>query len=348
MRVDRRRPGERRGLRRASAAASRGGRRIERELERVRQVGRTRGRSASTAASPTNSSIELPRVVTSGAPHASASSAGRPKPSSNDGYATTSARRNNAGRSVMAEVAGAHDAVADAARRDCIGSPHRRPIHHRRRVRAAASGCARRDARERVDEPWECSCAARSCPRTRRMAARRPPGERGEVGSFVARRARIARGRHRGGSPPPRSARCEPAAHAASRSAVCSLTHTHTDACATAVGIIRRKKMTFARSCHSGCSRNVRSCTVTTVGHVRAQRERVVRSVPHVDPELARRVVALRAAPTPAAPASDRARLRAPHSAARSIASGSRHLAGRAARGRGRRSPPRPRANSTT
>ncbi len=47
------------------------------------------GELASTAASPTNSSMELPRVVTSGAPHASASSAGSPKPSSNDGYATT-------------------------------------------------------------------------------------------------------------------------------------------------------------------------------------------------------------------------------------------------------------------
>ncbi len=49
-----------------------------------------------SAASPTISSIAEPRVDTSGAPHASASSAGRPKPSSNEGYTTAVARRNNA------------------------------------------------------------------------------------------------------------------------------------------------------------------------------------------------------------------------------------------------------------
>ncbi len=30
--------------------------------------------------------------------------------------------------------------------------------------------------------------------------------------------------------------------------------------------IIRRKNATFVRSCHSGWSKNVRSCTVTTLG----------------------------------------------------------------------------------
>src|SRR5262249_51408107 len=49
--------------------------------------------ATSTAASPTNSSIDEPLVVTTGAPHASASSAGSPKPSSRAGCTNTAARR---------------------------------------------------------------------------------------------------------------------------------------------------------------------------------------------------------------------------------------------------------------
>ena len=42
------------------------------------------------------------------------------------------------------------------------------------------------------------------------------------------------------------------------------------------------------RSCHSGWSKNVRSCTVTTVGIGAAQRHRVVRAVPQVGIDPAR------------------------------------------------------------
>ena len=54
-----------------------------------------------------------------------------------------------------------------------------------------------------------------------------------------------------------------------------------------AARIMRRKNTTLLRSCHSGWSKNVRSCIVTTHGHRRAQRHRVVRAVPHVGPQRA-------------------------------------------------------------
>src|SRR5207244_501939 len=57
----------------------------------------TSSSGATAAALSTTSPSADPAVVTTGAPHARPSSAGRPKPSSNDGYATTSARRNRAG-----------------------------------------------------------------------------------------------------------------------------------------------------------------------------------------------------------------------------------------------------------
>ncbi len=50
------------------------------------------------------------------------------------------------------------------------------------------------------------------------------------------------------------------------RAAVNTLMHTTTSARAAAARIMRRKYATLDRSCHSGWSKNVRSCTVTTVG----------------------------------------------------------------------------------
>ena len=60
----------------------------------------------------------------------------------------------------------------------------------------------------------------------------------------------------------------------ARRARVCSLTATMAPARRVLARIIRWKNATFDRSCHSGCSKNVRSWTVTTVG-VRTRSGRV-------------------------------------------------------------------------
>ena len=56
-----------------------------------------------------------------------------------------------------------------------------------------------------------------------------------------------------------------------------------------AARIIGGRTRPSLRSCHSGWSKNVRSCTVTTAGTRQPQRHRVVRPVPHVDAERGRR-----------------------------------------------------------
>ncbi|MCZ7527389.1 MAG: hypothetical protein M5U14_14025 [Acidimicrobiia bacterium] len=56
------------------------------------------------------------------------------------------------------------------------------------------------------------------------------------------------------------------ASRVSSRVAVKWLTATSTAARSAAARIIRRKRSTFVRSCHSGWSKNVRSWIVTTAG----------------------------------------------------------------------------------
>ena len=80
----------------------------------------------------------------------------------------------------------------------------------------------------------------------------------------------------------------------------------------------RRKNATLLRSCHSGWSKNVRSCTVTTAGTVEPQRHRVVRAVPDVDAEP----LGQRAGPGPAPRPGARAGARGPRRGSRPWARG--------------------------
>ena len=90
-------------------------------------------------------------------------------------------------------------------------------------------------------------------------------------------------------------------AREAGRRCTRSRTRSPSRACAAA-RIMRRKYTTLLRSCHSGWSKNVRSCMVTTDGTVDAQRHRVVRAVPHVGRDPCRELRRRAPAPTRAAP----------------------------------------------
>ena len=143
-----------------------------------------------------------------------------------------------------------------AASRTATAPQPSRPASTRRR-----SGWSARDAGERVDERRARPCGARASPRTRRTAdgCRAPRAGGG-------RRASV--GVNRSWSTPcgATTTGAVGASTAASRSRVWPLTAITAPARRVLDRIIRRKNATFERSCHSGCSKNVRSCTVTTLG----------------------------------------------------------------------------------
>ena len=159
-------------------AARRGRRRFGRECSRPTAASSLGG--TSTAASPTTSSMAEPVVVTSAAPHASASSAGSPNPSSSDGYATTSAWRKNAGSTASSIQPTRMIRVVRRSRRRRLGRP-RRPSRRGRRSPASVRG-SRRASGRRLGSRSARPCAARGSPRTRCTAdGCRPRRSRVEV-----------------------------------------------------------------------------------------------------------------------------------------------------------------------
>ncbi len=184
----------------------------------------------------------------------------------------------------MAEVAGAHDAVTDAARRDCTGHRIVAPSTTAGEYEPQR-GMARRDTRERVDEPWNVLTRL-DRPRKRdvwRRDAR--PGERGEVGSFVPGGREslvvdtVVDHHHLGGAVRARGPRRE------SVRSVFADAHAH-----RRVRDRRRDHPTEEDDLRSFVPLGMLEEREVVHRHdhrdARAQREGVVRSVPHVDPEL--------------------------------------------------------------